>query len=126
MTDYTAIVDRYLATWNEPDPAARGVAIAEQWTADGTYTDPLADVSGHDGVAAVIAGAREMFPGHEFRALPTVDGHHGIVRFGWELVPSGGTEPTVVGFDVAVVTEDGRLRQVLGFLDKVPAVPTAS
>jgi SnoaL-like domain len=125
MTDYTAIVDRYLATWNEPDPAARGAAIAEQWTADGTYTDPLAAVSGHDGVAAVIAGAREMFPGHEFRALPTVDGHHGIVRFGWELVPSGGTEPTVVGFDVAVVTADGRLQQVLGFLDKAP-IPATS
>ncbi len=121
MTDYAGIVDRYLATWNEPDPAARSAAIAAQWTPDGTYTDPLATVSGHDGVAAVIAGAREMFPGHEFRALPTVDGHHDVVRFGWELVPTGADEATVVGFDVAVVTADGRLRHVLGFLDKVPA-----
>jgi len=27
----------------------------------------------------------------------------------------------VIGFDVAVATEDGRLGTVLGFLDKVPA-----
>jgi hypothetical protein len=29
----------------------------------------------------------------------------------------------VVGFDVAVVDPDGRLQTVLGFLDKVPAMP---
>ena len=120
MTDYTNLVDRYLATWNEPDPAARATAIADLWAADGTYTDPLADVTGHDGVAAVIAGAREMFPGHEFRPRPGIDGHHDIVRFGWDLVPDGGTEPTVTGFDIAVLTPEGRLRTILGFLDKVP------
>jgi hypothetical protein len=29
-------------------------------------------------------------------------------------------EPVVVGFDVAVTGDDGRLATVLGFLDKVP------
>jgi hypothetical protein len=29
-------------------------------------------------------------------------------------------EPVVVGFDVAVAGDDGRLATVLGFLDKVP------
>ena len=121
MTDYTDLVDRYLATWNEADPAARAAKVAALWAADGTYTDPLADVAGHEGVAAVIAGARDMFPGHEFRPRPGVDGHHGVVRFGWDLVPDGGTESTVSGFDVAVLDADGRIRTVLGFLDKVPA-----
>jgi SnoaL-like domain len=121
MTDYNALVDRYIAVWNEPDAEARGKAIAELWTEDGTYTDPLAAVSGHEGVAAVIAGAREMFPGHQFRALPGVDGHHNLVRFGWELVAPDGGESPVIGFDVAVAAQDGRLRAVHGFLDKAPA-----
>jgi hypothetical protein len=30
-------------------------------------------------------------------------------------------EALVVGFDVAELDGDGRIRQVLGFLDKVPA-----
>jgi hypothetical protein len=44
-----------------------------------------------------------------------------VARFRWGLAPEGAGEPVVIGFDVAVVAEDGRLRSVLGFLDKVPA-----
>ncbi len=115
------LVDRYLAAWNTADPADRAAAVAAVFTPDATYTDPLAAVGGHDGIAAVIAGARDMFPGHEFRPHGAADAHHDLVRFGWELVPAGGGEPTVVGFDVAVVADDGRMRAVHGFLDKVPA-----
>lgn len=121
MTDFNELARRYIAAWNEPEPGERARAVAELWTEDGTYTDPLAAVAGHDGIAAVIAGARQMFPGHVFHLLDGVDGHHDIARFGWELVPDSGGESVAVGFDVAVVGEDGRLRAVHGFLDKVPA-----
>ncbi|WP_213455886.1 nuclear transport factor 2 family protein [Rhizomonospora bruguierae] len=115
------IVDRYLDAWNETDPDKRAAAVARTWTADATYTDPLAAVAGHDGIAAVIAGAREMFPGLRFTLAGPVDAHHDVVRFTWHLAPEGGTEPVAVGFDVAVLAEDGRIRAVHGFLDKVPA-----
>jgi hypothetical protein len=49
-----------------------------------------------------------------------VDGHHDQVRFSWELGPAGADAP-VAGFDVAVVSDDGRIQTVLGFLDRVPA-----
>jgi hypothetical protein len=114
------LVDRYLAAWNAADPDARAAAVAELFTPEATYTDPLADVAGHDGIAAVIAGAREMFPGHGFRPHGAPDAHHDQVRFGWALVPDGGGEPPVVGFDVALLDPDGRVRAVYGFLDKVP------
>jgi hypothetical protein len=115
------LVDRYLAAWNTADPTDRAGAVAAVFTPDATYTDPLASVGGHDAIAAVIAGARDMFPGHSFRPHGAPDAHHDLVRFGWELVPPGGGEPTVVGFDVAVLAADGRMRAVHGFLDKVPA-----
>ena len=120
-TKTEGVADRYVAAWNEPDTEARRRAVADLWTEDGTYTDPLAFAQGHDAIGAVIAGAREMFPGHVFELMDNVDAHHDVVRFGWELVPQGGGESVVVGFDVAVVAEDGRLRNVFGFLDKVPA-----
>ena len=115
------VADRYLAAWNEPDADARRRAVAELWTEDGSYSDPLAAVEGHEAIAALIAGVREHFPGHVFELMENVDAHHDVVRFGWELVPQGGGESVVIGFDVAVVAQDGRLRSVYGFLDKVPA-----
>jgi SnoaL-like domain len=114
------VVDRYIAVWNEPDADARRRAVAELWTEDGTYTDPLAAAEGHEAIEAVIAGAREQFPGHVFKLFGDIDAHHDVVRFGWELVPEGGDESVVVGFDVAVATSNGSLRNVYGFLDKVP------
>jgi hypothetical protein len=114
------VVDRYIAVWNEPDADARRRAVAELWTEDGTYTDPLAAAEGHEAIEAVIAGAREHFPGHVFKLFGDIDAHHDVVRFGWELVPEGGDESVVVGFDVAVATSNGSLRNVYGFLDKVP------
>jgi hypothetical protein len=121
MSDFTDLVERYLAAWNEPDGERRAKAVAELWTEDGGYTDPLADVTGHEGVAAVIAGAREMFPGFVFSLGGPVDAHHDIVRFTWHLAPEAAAEPVAIGSDVAVVAADGRLRHVYGFLDKVPA-----
>ena len=120
-TKIEGVADHYIAVWNQPDADARRRAVAELWTEDGTYTDPLAAVEGHEAIEAVIAGGREMFPDHVFGLIGEVDAHHDVVRFGWELAPEGGGEWVVVGFDVAVVAEDGRLRSVYGFLDKVPA-----
>jgi len=60
-------------------------------------------------------------PGHVFRlADGGVDAHHNIARFSWELVPATGGESLAVGFDVAVLEDDGRIASVLGFLDKAP------
>ncbi|WP_067171380.1 nuclear transport factor 2 family protein [Microtetraspora niveoalba] len=121
MSDFAATAERYIAAWNETDADARAKAVAELWTEDGGYTDPLAAVTGHEGIAAVIAGAQQMFPGLVFTLGGAVDGHHDTMRFTWHLGPEGATEPVVVGFDVAVLSEDGRIRNVYGFLDKVPA-----
>jgi hypothetical protein len=50
-----------------------------------------------------------------------IDAHHDVMRFSWELVPASGGDPVAIGFDVAETGEDGRIRNVLGFLDKAPA-----
>ncbi|GHH41446.1 hypothetical protein FHS35_000934 [Streptomyces umbrinus] len=80
---YETAVARYFEAWNAGGEEALTKAVTAAWTADGTYTDPLADVRGHEGIAAVIAGAHEQFPGFEFRLTGAVDGHHDLARFGW-------------------------------------------
>ncbi|MGY1735877.1 nuclear transport factor 2 family protein [Geodermatophilus sp. SYSU D00684] len=120
MTATPDLADRYLAAWNETDPAARRALVEALFTEDVTYTDPLADVAGRDGLDATIAAVQAQFPGSVFRLAGPADAHHGQVRFTWHLGPDG-AEPPVTGFDVAVTDGDGRIRTVLGFLDRVPA-----
>ncbi|MFD5910948.1 nuclear transport factor 2 family protein [Streptomyces massasporeus] len=118
---YEDAVARYFEAWNAEDPAARAKAVAVAWTEDGGYTDPLADVRGHEGIAAVIAAAREQFPGFAFRLTGVVDGHHDIARFSWELVSTADGSAPVAGSDVITLDGQDRIRTVLGFLDRVPA-----
>jgi hypothetical protein len=88
-------------------------------TDDFTYTDPLADVTGPAGLDAVIDGAQQQLPGFRFSLSGAIDAHHEQARFRWHAAPPGATEPIVVGTDVLVL-KAGRIRSVLGFLDKVP------
>ena len=119
MTDATALIDRYVAAWNETDPERRRALIAETWTEDAGYLDPLMAGEGHAGIDAMIAGVQDHFPGHRFRRTGAVDAHHDRVRFGWELGPEGG--PALAGgLDVGVLDGD-RLRSITGFLDVAPA-----
>src|SRR5262245_5693653 len=115
------LVERYLDTWNETDPQDRYEALAEVWTADASYVDPLTMVEGRDQIDAMIGAVQQLAPGHVFRLLDGVDAHHNVVRFRWELVPASGGEPVAVGFDVAETDDDGRIACVVGFLDMAPA-----
>ncbi|UXY25843.1 nuclear transport factor 2 family protein [Streptomyces sp. HUAS TT20] len=118
---YESAVARYFEAWNATGPEALAKAVAEAWSADGGYTDPLADVRGHEQLAAVIAAAHQQFPGFSFRPLGAVDGHHDTARFSWELVNEADGSAPVAGSDVITLDAEGRIRQVLGFLDRVPA-----
>jgi hypothetical protein len=120
VSDLTELAGRYIAIWNESDEGKRAAAISDLFTADATYTDPLADVQGHDGIGAVIAGAREQFQGFDFKILGDVDANHHIARFQWELVPAGSSENVAIGFDVVATDGAGKIKGVFGFLDKVP------
>ncbi|MER6631860.1 nuclear transport factor 2 family protein [Streptomyces sp. NPDC000987] len=117
---YENAVARYFEAWNAREPEARAKAVAAAWSAEGTYTDPLADVGGHAQIAAVIAAAHEQFPGFAFRLTGSVDGHHDTARFAWELVSEADGSAPVAGSDVVTLDADDRIRDVLGFLDRVP------
>ena len=41
MSDATHVIDRYIAIWNETDPARRRDLIARTWSEDASYLDPL-------------------------------------------------------------------------------------
>jgi len=114
------IIERYLAAWNETDPAKRRSLVDAVWAEDGGYTDPLADVRGREAVDGLIGAVQQQFPGFVFTLGGAVDAHHDQARFSWHLGPAGAPEPVVIGFDVAVLDGEGQIGSVYGFLDKVP------
>ena len=120
MTATPDLADRYLAAWNETDPAARAAALAGLFADDVRYSDPLVTADGRPALDSTIGAVQEQFPGFVFRLAGPVDAHHDQLRFTWELGPAGQDAP-IAGFDVAVVDDTGRIRTVLGFLDRVPA-----
>jgi len=115
------IIERYIATWNETNPEARRGLVDSLWAADGSYTDPLADAHGREEIDGLIGAVQDQFPDFVFTLGGPVDAHHNQARFSWHLGPAADAEPVVIGFDVAILDEDGQIRSVHGFLDKVPA-----
>ncbi len=118
MTDITTLIDGYIATWNEADPQRRRALVAQTWTDDGSYVDPLMTGTGTDGIDAMIAGAQQQFPGHRFELAGAPDAHHDRVRFTWHLKPVDGDDVVAIGYDFGVVADDGRLISVTGFLEQ--------
>ncbi|MFC5742063.1 nuclear transport factor 2 family protein [Dyella tabacisoli] len=119
MNQSKQIVERYIQSWNETDPLRRRVLIEELYTEHAVYTDPMIEAKGWEAIDATITAVQGMFPGHVFRLDGVVDAHHDMARFRWHLGTQDASEPLVIGFDVAALEGD-RIRQVFGFLDKVP------
>lgn len=112
-------VETYIAAWNEADAGKRSALIEKCWAAAGTYTDPLADVSGREALDATIVGFHQQMPGARITVSSGLDEHHGRVRFGWQLLQEDGTM-RMEGIDVGQLDGDGRLTSILGFWGASP------
>lgn len=119
MNEVTTLADRYLAAWNEGDSNARLALVAQVFSEDATYLDPLMTGEGHEGISTMIGAAQEKFAGLRFIRTGEVQEHHGRVRFTWDLVLDGG-ETVVKGTDIGIL-DAGRFRDVIGFIDQAPS-----
>lgn len=120
MCEFTKLAEQYIDAWNTVDDAARRSLIDQLWSADGQYIDPLAIACGRGEIDATMAAVQSQFQGAgEFRLIGEVDAHHDQARFQWAFGPADGA-PMIIGSDVAVRDDSGRLALVLSFLDRVP------
>ncbi len=116
MPNADTLVHGYIEMWNETEPQRRRELVAQTVTEDARYVDPLMEGDGIDGIADMIAGVQQQFPGHRFALVAGPDSHHDRVRFSWSLVATGG-DPVAIGTDFATLAEDGRMGSVTGFLE---------
>ena len=113
-------IEAYLAAWNEADEAKRAAILDRCWSAAGTYTDPLADVSGREALAQTVSAFHKQMPGASIALASGIDEHHGRIRFAWKVVTKEGTSP-MEGIDIGQLDADGRLASIVGFWGSPPA-----
>ncbi len=118
MIEAQTVAQNYIAFWNAADPQERRRRFAEGWSETARYADPLMRGSGAEEIGELAAAAQQRFPGYVFRLIGRADGHGDYVRFRWALGPDGAEAP-IEGSDVVRLTQ-GRIAEVIGFLDKVP------
>ncbi|NEB92033.1 hypothetical protein [Streptomyces bauhiniae] len=106
------LLDRYVAVWNEPDPAVRRAAVAALWTPDGLQHTQTRRFQGTEDLVARVTEAHDQFvagQGLRFRAGGEPVGHHGALAFNWLMTPGDSENVLAVGFDVVLLDEDGRI-----------------
>ncbi|MDP9844446.1 hypothetical protein [Streptosporangium lutulentum] len=136
MIDIKELVDRYVAVWNEPDAELRRKAVAALWTEDGVQIlqppreireaaialglTSILEARGHEALDVRVTRSYEKFvaPGEfVFRPRDNADRLADVVKFNWEMVPTGGGEPAGVGLEILVLDEGGRIRTDYQFIE---------
>jgi hypothetical protein len=97
MTKTTDIIDRYVAVWNEPDPALRRAAITTLWAPDGTeFLEAGTQYHGHEELAGRVTRAYEAFVGsgkYDVTSAGDAARHDDIITFTAQLTtPAGETD----------------------------------
>jgi hypothetical protein len=116
MSDPTSVARKYLEAWNQTDPRSRRRLIAEHWTGR-ALRRPLDERARGEQIDGPIASV-DRFPVFD-SSSSRAERHGEHVRFSWSLGPAG-AEPPIKGGDV-VELQHGKIAQVIGFLDQVPA-----
>src|SRR6266511_1691893 len=102
VVDPKALVERYMALWNEPDPDARRAIIRQLWAPAGEHVlDPPQEL--RQGARALgFAAPRLELRGYAARL-------RNLVKFNWELVSRATGEVAAVGLDVLTLDDQGRI-----------------
>lgn len=94
MTETADIVERYVAVWNEADPAARRAAIATIWAPDGTeFLEAGRQYRGHEELAERVTRAYETFVGsgkYDVTSAGDAARHDDIITFTAQLTTPAG------------------------------------
>jgi hypothetical protein len=135
--DANELASRYVAIWNQPDAELRRKAIQGLWADDGIHVlqppegirqiatrlgfpFPTLEARGYDALEARVTRAYEDFVASgkfTFKPRHNADRLGDVVKFGWEMVPTGGHEVAGAGLDILILDEDGRIKADCQFIE---------
>ncbi|MFE3186547.1 nuclear transport factor 2 family protein [Streptomyces violascens] len=117
-----AAVEKYVASWAEPDAGMRRKVIAEIWAEDAIYKNAFVEFHGRKGVEDAVTQAYDLFvatKGATFK-VTKVDISMDAVRYTWEMTFPGAAEPEAIGTQVVILDENGLMANDHQFIDKAP------
>jgi len=112
------LADRYVAVWNEADPAKRRQQIADLWVEEGEHYVESGRFVGLEALERRVLEAHNAFvrdAGNRFRAVPGARREGDVVTFYWEMLPPEGDSVLGKGLEFMIVTETGRIIQDFQF-----------
>lgn len=120
----TELIDSYCRVWNEEHASTRKALLDKVWGFDAVYTDPTVASATKEQLLKHIGAVRENRPGAKIVRTTIVDCHHGVARFGWQLVRADGSRMPE-GLDIAFISADGsRIERIIGFFSTLAPVST--
>ncbi|WP_034087449.1 nuclear transport factor 2 family protein [Streptacidiphilus albus] len=122
MTTIEETVQKYVASWSEPDPEIRRATVAELWSPDALYKNATTEYPGLKGIEEAVQEVWDLFTSKGFTvSVGRVDANHEAVRYTWELyAPGADTEPVALGTQVVTLDAAGRMVRDYQFVDKAP------
>ena len=122
MPSVEEMIDRWVASWNEPDATERVQVIHDIWSRDGVYRNATTEYRGRDGIEQAVTEAYDAFTanGYTFQ-VASVQTNHDAVRYRWEMVSAAAGEPESIGTHVAMLGEKGQLVSDHQFIDRPPS-----
>lgn len=119
MSNRQETIDRYVATWNEPDVDVRHAMIEQTWRPEGRYVAPSAEAVGHGEISDNVVRIQLKYPNRIFFRTSDVFFHRDRARFTWAMLDPAGSA-TIAGVDYALFAEDDKLRRITCVYDRKP------
>jgi hypothetical protein len=116
-----ALVERYVAAWNENEPMRRRKRVADLWHETAVRYNHTSEQVGREAIAQAVISTYQHFGanGYRFTPLNNTVAHHNAVKFSWEMVtPSGETDS--IGTTFLLLDHEGRIALDYQFTETVP------
>lgn len=122
--NYNKVADRYIASWNEPDPRIRRKLIDEVWAEDGAYHNRMFIAQGRDMIENIVSAAYAQYSpkGFVFKSQNSSYGHHNGIRIGWVLVAAGTGDVDTICEDFLLLNDEGQVIIDYQFGLRMPSV----
>lgn len=122
--NYNNLADRYIASWNEPDPQIRRKLIDEVWAEDGAYHNRMFIAQGRDMIENIVSAAYAQYSpkGFVFKSQNSSYGHHNGVRIGWVLVAAATGDVDTFCEDFLLLNDEGQIIIDYQFGLRMPSV----
>ena len=120
MNDFNELTSRYVAMWNETKTERRNQYVRELWSEDGIECTAARETRGYEALETRVTASHEKNvrdAGCLFRRCHGATGHHGLIKFNWEMfqVSDGVVQST--GSYVLLLDDSGKIQQAWLLVD---------